>query len=453
MRGKSQFCNSIMWTTFFLTAALLLALAVVPARAQNAVPPTAREAGASPAYASNLHGGAGGSPPCLGSGGGLNILHNFTQNENGQFGAGSLALRIDSAGNLYGTTANGGGLIRPAMVYELSPRGQDWIFTPIYYFGGEHMGGFGPGLNTVGPDGTLYGIANTPQTCGQNYECGLIFSLKPAPTTCGTALCGWQESVLHWFTGGNDGWGPVGLTSDNLGNLYGTAQFGGTYGIVYELTPSGGGWAEKVLYSFTGGSDGGDPGGSLLVGNDGNLYGITWDGGDYGFGVVYQLVPFAGGWAEHIIHAFDGQSDGIAGGYLRQDSSGNLYGASYVHYSFGWLPEKIFMLSPSNDGWVFTIIWQTQHQYEYIGGLAVDAAGNLYGVATNSGESDQLVFEIFKRTQDGQFHGWLKSGYYFPSEFGVVVDKGGNLYGTTDFCGTYGYGTVWQFTGLPDLSP
>ena len=85
----------------------------------------------------------------------------------------------------------------------------------------------------------------------------------------------------------------------------------------------------------------------------------------------------------------------------------------------------------------------------------MDVGGNLYGVATNSGEvqQDQVVFEIFKRTPDGQVQDFARYGLYFDAEFGVVVDTQGILYGTTAFCGANGLGTVWQFTGFPELSP
>ena len=166
-------------------------------------------------------------------------------------------------------------------------------------------------------------------------------------------------------------------------------------------------------------------------------------------------MPTGGGWKENVIYTFTGQDDGIAVGYLRQDSYGTLYGASGVHYSFGTLPQKVFTLAQTSHGWVFSIIWQAVHHFEYIDGLALDAMGNLYGAATNSGEDndpDHLMFEVFKRTTDGQFHTWSTSGHWLFANFGVGVDQQGNVYGIDIGCGTYQRGSVWQFTGLQNPS-
>ena len=74
-------------------------------------------------------------------------------------------------------------------------------------------------------------------------------------------------------------------------------------GVVYKLTPSGGGWIETD-YMFTGGSDGGNPLGVVIQGSDGSLYGTTLYGGAYGSGTVYQLTPSGSGWTETTIHDF-----------------------------------------------------------------------------------------------------------------------------------------------------
>jgi len=427
------------------------AIVVVSAQAQSAVPSTLRqfESPQAPSDLFNLN--ASPDYTCMGSGGPFNIIHNFTQEENGQFGAGFMAPAIDSAGNLYGTTIGGGGNNHLGLVYELSPRGQDWVFTTLYNATGGDNGEY-PRAVKIGPDGALAGMALSGQSCN-GYDCGLVFSLRPASTACLTSSCSWNENVLHRFTENDDGWDPTSLAFDHAGNLYGTTNEGGAYGYgaVYELTPSGEGWTEKILYSFTGGSDGGNPGSStsLPVAPDGSVYGTTWSGGAYGFGVVFQLVPSAGGWTEYVLYAFTGQDDGIYPSHLRRDSSGNLFGTSSFQYSWGSVPVRVFMLSPSKDGWTFGIIWQAQHHFEYIGGLALDAGDNLYGAATNSGEdNDHLYFETFKRTPDGRFQQWGISGLFFSLDSDVVVDRQGNLYGVTDFCAEYGVGGVWQFSGF-----
>jgi uncharacterized repeat protein (TIGR03803 family) len=133
-----------------------------------------------------------------------------------------------------------------------------------------------------------------------------------------------HETVLYSFTGGADGRNPYGgVIRDSAGNLYGTTVEGGTAnsGVVYKLDTTG---HETVLYSFTGGPDGGGPSG-VIRDSAGNLYG-TASGGTAGQGVVYELDT-AG--QETVLHSFTGGADGYYpnGGVIR-DSAGNLYGTT-----------------------------------------------------------------------------------------------------------------------------
>ena len=148
-----------------------------------------------------------------------------------------------------------------------------------------------------------------------------------------------------------------------------------------------------------------------------------------------------------MIHTFHTSDGGSAGGSLLQDGSGNFYGTSIVHTSIGALQERVFMLTPFHDGWTFSAILQTASAYEEIYGLTLKPDGDLYGVATNTGTGSPVIFEFFKRSTNGQFRWWSKHDLWFAAGYGVAVDQQGNLYGTTFECGTYGYGTVWQFTG------
>ena len=111
----------------------------------------------------------------------------------------------------------------------------------------------------VGPGGALYGAAHSDnQSCGYGFNCGLIYEATAGPNACATALCGWNEKTIYQFTGNSDAWGGIVTAFDSAGNLYGIGN-GGAYGAgaVFELSPSQGGWTEKILYSFTGQSDGG----------------------------------------------------------------------------------------------------------------------------------------------------------------------------------------------------
>src|ERR1700689_1470550 len=145
-----------------------------------------------------------------------------------------------------------------------------------------------------------------------------------------------QEEVLHSFTSnssGKLGYDPYGgVVFDAAGNLYGTTQVGGTYdnGIVFELMPKAGGWTEKVLHNFGAGKDGYNPAVGLTFDASGNLYGSTLYGGAYSRGIVFELTPkVGGGWAEKVLHNFGQGTDGQQPfGNLTLDASRNLYGAT-----------------------------------------------------------------------------------------------------------------------------
>lgn len=144
------------------------------------------------------------------------------------------------------------------------------------------------------------------------------------------------EKVLYRFKNSPDGAYPQSGLVLRGGILYGTTGFGGTnnYGTVFELKNTAKGWAEKVLYRFTGGSDGGYPYGALTFDEAGNLYGTTVAGGilepscpAYGCGVVFELQPSATGWKETVLHSFTGGSDGFNPlADLVSDKQGNIYG-------------------------------------------------------------------------------------------------------------------------------
>jgi len=131
------------------------------------------------------------------------------------------------------------------------------------------------------------------------------------------------ETVLYSFTGGSDGGVPYsGLVMDTEGNLYGTAQQYGNNscaysssgcGTVFELQRTSAGWNYEVLYNFQGGSDGWQPASVLTLDSKGNLYGTTQFGGaadSAGYGTVFELERTPSGWQESILYAFTGGADG-----------------------------------------------------------------------------------------------------------------------------------------------
>jgi uncharacterized repeat protein (TIGR03803 family) len=187
---------------------------------------------------------------------------------------------------------------------------------------------------------------------GGNRDAGMVFRLTP-PATGQTA---WTETALYSFTGGSDGFNPgAGLIADKQGALYGTTQFGGTgYGTVFRLTPPTRGqktWTETVLYSFIGGSDGGNPVAGLIFDKEGALYSTTLQGGSSNGGTVFKLTPPAKGqtaWTETVLYSFcslSSCSDGLrpfAG--LIADKEDALYSTTIENGSGDY--GTVFRLTP-----------------------------------------------------------------------------------------------------------
>ena len=193
----------------------------------------------------------------------FNVLHSFTGGGDGASpGAG---LTMDKAGNLYGTTESGGasGPNGYGTVFKLAHTRSGWALTPLYSFAGNQDGA-SPGARVIiGPNGTLYGTTSYGggSGCGGN-GCGTVFNLRPPMNASTNALMDWTETILYRFTGRDDGAVPVGdIVLDLSGNIYGTTAAGGSsqQGTVYKVIPSNGSWTQNVLWSFTGGNDGGKP--------------------------------------------------------------------------------------------------------------------------------------------------------------------------------------------------
>ncbi len=270
--------------------------------------------------------------------------------------------------------------------------------------------------------------------------------------------------VLHTFTG-TDGQEPVtGLTMDAAGNLYGTTYYGGSKGAgtVFKMTRRNGSWTFSPLYSFKGGDDGVSPGGRVVIGPNGTLYGTTAQGGGtgcygMGCGTVFNLRPPAQScktaicpWTETVLHRFGdvGSGDGIGPvGDLVFDQAGNLYGATAAGGSDS--NGAIYELSPAGGGWTESIIFsfKTSGGTVPAGGVIFDNAGNLYGT-TNQGGDHQLG-TAYQLKPSGS--GWTQTvlhsfkdpsdGYYTAD---LAFDSLGNLYGATFDGGDNGGGTVYQ---------
>ncbi len=187
-------------------------------------------------------------------------------------------------------------------MFELTPTGGGgWTERVLYSFGNTPDGAI-PVVGLIfDATGNLYGATTEGGTHGD----GTVFELTP------TGGGGWTERVLYSFGNTPDGaYANAVLIFDGAGNLYGTTELGGAngpYGTVFELTPTaGGGWTEKVLHSFANGTDGARPLASVIFDAAGNLYGTTTEGGTNRDGTVFELTPTAGGgWTETLLHSFN----------------------------------------------------------------------------------------------------------------------------------------------------
>jgi uncharacterized repeat protein (TIGR03803 family) len=247
-------------------------------------------------------------------------------------------LIFDSAGNLFGTTTNGG-LYYKGSVFELSPNGDGtWSETDLHSFNQDGKDGYNPEAGVIfDPAGNLYG---TTFNGGASDE-GTVFELIP------NGDGSWTENLLHSFVPNRkDGyWPQCSLVLDPAGNLYGTTELGGSnggYGIVFRLSPNGhGGWKEKVLHSFgRDGKDGHFPDARLIRDAAGSLYGTTNQGGVFGLGTVFKMKPTAlGGWTEIIMHAFTKSQGNYPDAGLTLDGKGNFYGTTNG-------PSSVFEIMP-----------------------------------------------------------------------------------------------------------
>ena len=311
------------------------------------------------------------------------VIYSFIGTTDGYMPMGGLV--FDKAGNLYGTTGYGASLTTErGTVFELSPASNgSWTFKTIHSFGKFNDGRNPTGSLAIDSSGNLYGTAQS----GGTHGTGAVFEVSPTAT-------GWSESVLYSFAyESGDGLNPKsGVILDGKGNLYGTTYNGprNSDGTVFELSPSGSGWVETILYKSNG-IDGARPS-NLVMDAQGNLYAAALQGGANGNdGCIFELVA-ANGFAPTVLYSFAGGTDGslLAGG-IAMDAAGNLYGTTYFGGSGvcgvnGQGCGTAYELSPSSSGWTKTIL------HNFAGGtdgsnpatqVFVDSAGDVYGTTSS----------------------------------------------------------------------
>jgi len=364
------------------------------------------------------------------------VLYNFKGSDGSNPYAGLIR---DTAGNLYGTTLNGGTGEGHGTVFKLDSAG---VLTTVYGFQGRGDGNK-PSAGVIrDPAGNLFGT--TPTGIGHKFSMGIIYRISSTG----------REAKPHVFTGPpSDGSNPQGgLIRDNAGTLYGTTAGGGAAyaGTVFKLNAG----KETLLYSFTGtNGDGAYPEGTLVRDTSGNLYGTTSSGGSSAFGTVFRLDTTG---KETVLHSFSG-TDGaqpVAG--LILDKAGNLYGTTRSGLAGAGTIFKI-----DTSGGNFSVL------YTFSGGadgslprapVVMDPSGNLYGTTRDggdpscgqSGEGCGVVFELKTTGEEIVLHKFSGPDGMAPSS-GLVRDAAGNLYGTaprggTGGCGGSGCGVVFKIT-------
>jgi uncharacterized repeat protein (TIGR03803 family) len=335
----------------------------------------------------------------VGGGWSETILYSFGTNPNdGYQGIGALV--FDKAGNLYGTTYYGGGSENCGFgcgtVYMLSPGPNGWTESVLHAFSAGD--GEGPASQlTLDSAGNLYGTTRD----GGAHGCGTVFEMSPSGGIWTESVL----HSFSGGTDGDDPV-HAGLAIDAAENLYGTTFYGGASGAgqVFELTFTAGKWKKKVLHSFVNGKGiGGYPEGGVTLDATGNLFGTTTQAGAAGKGGgggVFELKLVAGGKrAYEILHEFNGGTDGdFASGGVIFDTLGNLYsttneGGGANNYG------TVFELTP-----LAKVPWKETILYGFEGGsdginpnttpLAIDGEGNLYGSTNAGGDGYGVIFEV-----------------------------------------------------------
>ncbi|HEX3430719.1 MAG TPA: choice-of-anchor tandem repeat GloVer-containing protein [Rhizomicrobium sp.] len=359
-------------------------------------------------------------------------------------------LIMDSSGSLYGMTALGGGSTQCASgcgtVFRLTPDGAE---TVLHAF--DNTDGALPSSNLIfDGSGNLYGTTSN----GGSFNRGTLFELASDGT----------ETVLYTFAGGSDGSEPSGnLIRDKNGNFYGTTPFGGSTsgsdcssvgcGTVFKVAFDG---AETVVYSFEGGTDGFQPSGGLISDTNGNRYGTTvaggtgngnnCGGGDFGCGTIFRIAPDG---TETVLYSFQGGSDGFGPvGALARDKSGNMFGTTGGGGSNG--QGTVFEFSSIGTETVLYSFKGGNDGSSPFAGVIMDKDGNLYGTTYYGGGTKCRgagCGTVFKLAPDGSETVLVAFGHLLAGrnpEAALLKGSHGLLYGTASAGGTSNEGIVFS---------
>jgi uncharacterized repeat protein (TIGR03803 family) len=343
-------------------------------------------------------------------------------------------LIIDGSGHLYGSAQ--GGANHLGAIFEISPLG---TLSEMHSF--DTSDGSYPQVNPVRDKaGNLYGTTSMGGASA-SCACGTLFKLTP----------GGEETVLHNFTGGFAY--PSALALDASANLYGL-EYANASGSIYEVATDG---TFSVLYKFcslSNCSDGSIPVGSLIIDRTGNFYGATNQGGDFGKGTVFKLAPDR---SESVLYSFTGGTDGgDPSGKLTEDAAGNLYGVTYSGgisaSGIASTSGAVFKITPAGAESVlysFCQLANCKDGAQPQGPLAIDALGNLYGTTTFGGPRNHGV--VFKLTPAGAESVLHDLSIQADGGNGVVLDREGNVYFEIYSGGKNNLGSVIKLTPRIDL--
>ncbi|HTZ71392.1 MAG TPA: choice-of-anchor tandem repeat GloVer-containing protein [Acetobacteraceae bacterium] len=298
---------------------------------------------------------------------------------------------------------------------------------------------------------------------------GTVFGTEPNDVFMLTAgENGVKKTIAYTFTGGADGTNPSdGLTIGPDGALYGAAT-GGAYnaGVLYRLAPTiEGGFQQSVIYTFTGGTDGSNPDGSLAFDSEGRLVGSAAGGGNLrcdgyyysGCGVLFRLEPGRAGepWRFKVLHRFAGSWDGARPGDIAIDAEDNIFGATESGgASFGGtVYEALASRRGANIHYSVRALWNFtfgDDGYTPATKLAIDASGALYGTSQGGKFGAGTAFIVVPPYTPGGswtfsvLHSFNGTDEGVDPAGGLLLDKAGRLYGTTLYGGAHNGGTIFR---------
>jgi uncharacterized repeat protein (TIGR03803 family) len=359
-------------------------------------------------------------------------------------------LIFDGAGNLYGTTFEGGDCQSCGTVFRLSPNSDGtWKRTTLFEFNGKDEGGSPRAGLAMDAAGNLYGTT----TANGEFGDGTVFELSPLKDGA------WKLTTILPFNGENGAVPQAHLILDAAGNLYGTTIQGGNSacnagcGTVFELSPAADGtWKHTTLLEFNG-KDGASPYCPLVFDASGNLYGTTAGGGKFGDGTIFELLPESDGvWHFTTLFAFNDKDGAFPRGGLVLDAAGNLYGTT-EGAGQTFKPGTVFKLShESNGAWKLTTIleFDIRNGSTPTAGLIFDPAGNLYGNANDGSFGEGIVFRLSPQS-DGKWKETILLTFNLKNRLAApagvpVLDAAGNLYDSASQGGKLGGGVVFELS-------